>query len=413
MKGASIRALPLILLSLSPLTAKTITLSPKDGKWFSVLSGPSLNPGDEIILQAGTYSDRRRLEISQRGSSNKPITIRAAEGAKVIFKRPDARQNTFNLAGCQHFVLRGLEITGGSAGIRIGKKGPHLAKHLTLENLHIHHIGGVAITANYPGEIYESLIFRRNHIHHTGGHGEAFYLGSNNKPDGSTNGYIFSSIVENNYIHDLKGPKVSQGDGIELKDGSYGNIVRDNVIHDTNYPGIIVYDSDSKAPNIIERNIIFNTGDHGIQAAANAIIRNNIIFDTGGEGISSRNHQSAVVGNLTIVNNSILSKRTIRITLPEKPSGPILVANNALSVQPRIPKHPVVTATHNVTGIKTAFPTPQSPAINAAHPDHLPKLDFNKTPRENSKDAGAYKYSPKGNPGWQGKLGFKEMTPPE
>ncbi|MGC6464712.1 MAG: right-handed parallel beta-helix repeat-containing protein [Akkermansiaceae bacterium] len=400
--------LPVILFNVCQ--AKTIMLSPDDKKWFSVLSGPSLNPGDEIILRAGTYSDRRRLEISQRGSAGKPIVIRSAEGAKVIFKRPDARQNTFNLAGCQHLVIRDLEITGGSAGIRIGKKGDHLAKHITLENLHIHHIGGVAVTANYAGEVYESLIFRRNHIHHTGGHGEAFYLGSNNKPDGSNNGYIFNSIVENNYIHDLKGPKVSQGDGIELKDGSYSNIVRDNVIHDTNYPGIIVYDTDGKAPNIIERNVIWNTGDHGIQAAADAIIQNNIIFDTGGEGISSRNHQSAVVGNLTIVNNTILSKRSIRITVSEKPSGPVLVANNALSVQPRIPKHPVVTSTHNVTGIETAFPKAQSPAINAAHPDHLPKFDFNHTPRGNSKDAGAYKFSKDGNPGWKIGKGFKDTT---
>ncbi len=114
--------------------------------------------------------------------------------------------------------------------------------------MHIHHIGGVAVTANNPGETYQSLTFRHNHIHHTGGHGEAFYLGSNSKPDGSTDGYIFDSVIENNYIHDLIGGTVSQGDGIELKDGSYDNIVRDNVIHDTNYPGIIVYDADGKAP---------------------------------------------------------------------------------------------------------------------------------------------------------------------
>ena len=94
--------LPVILFNVCQ--AKTIMLSPDDKKWFSVLSGPSLNPGDEIILRAGTYSDRRRLEISQRGSAGKPIVIRSAEGAKVIFKRPDARQNTFNLAGCQHLV---------------------------------------------------------------------------------------------------------------------------------------------------------------------------------------------------------------------------------------------------------------------------------------------------------------------
>lgn len=390
-----------------PVAAKTVTLTSNDKEWFTTLSGPSLAPGDEIVLEAGIYSDSRRLEISQRGTKEKPITIRAAAGAKVILQRPDSKQNSVNLAGCQHLIIRDLEITGGSAAVRIGKKGAHLAKFITLENLHIHHIGGVAVTANYPGEIYESLTFRRNHIHHTGGHGEAFYLGSNSKPDGSTNGCIFNSIIENNYIHDLKGGTVSQGDGIELKDGSYGNIVRDNVIHDTNYPGIIVYDTDGKAPNIIERNVIWNTGDHGIQAAADAIIRNNIIFDTKGEGIYCRNHQSAVVGSLTIVHNTILSSSSIRIIAPERFSGKVIIANNALSAKPRVQDDPAITQSSNVIGIKEAFPAPGSPVIRAADPDHLTKVDFNKSPRKNSRDAGAYRYAVSGNAGWSISKEFK------
>ena len=390
-----------------PAVGKTITLSPDSKEWFGIISGSSLAPGDEIILKAGTYSDPRRLEISHRGTPQKPITIRAAEGAKVIIKRPDAKQNTLNLAGCQHLVIRDLEITGGDSAIRIGEKDTHPAKFITLENLHIHHIGGVAVTANYPGEIYESLTFRHNHIHDTGGHGEAFYLGSNSKPDGSTNGYIFNSIIENNYIHDLKGGTVSQGDGIELKDGSYGNIIRDNVIHDTNYPGIIVYDTDGKAPNIIERNVIWNSGDHGIQAAADAIIRNNIIFDTKGEGIYCRNHQSAIVGNLTIIHNTILSGKSIRIVAPEKFSGTVIVANNALLVKPRIPANPAIIQSGNILGIKEAFPSPGSPCLNTADPAYLTKIDFNQSKRQNSKDAGAYRHSPKGNPGWAISKTFK------
>ena len=393
-----------------PLAGKTITITSEDSHWFTVLAAPSLQPGDEIVLAGGTYSDPRRLQISQRGTAENPITIRAVEGAKVIFKRPDAKQNTLNLAGCQHLIIRDLEITGGDAGIRIGRDGEHPAKFITLENLHIHDIGGVAVTANSPGETYESLTFRHNHIHHTGGHGEAFYLGSNNNPDGSTNGYIFNSLISNNYIHDLKGDTVSQGDGIELKDGSYNNIVCDNVIHDTNYPGIIVYGTDGKAPNIIERNVIWNTGDHGIQAAADAVIRNNIIFDTSGEGIHCRNHQSAVVGNLTIVHNTILSERSIRIVPPEKFSGKVIIANNALTSKPRIPDAPEVTRSHNFTGITETFPAPGSSCLGAADPAYLVSVDFNLTGRENSRDAGAYKFSPMGNPGWKISPGFKVMN---
>ena len=388
----------LALIGLHAASAKTVHLTAGNDSWFTTLSGPSLEPGDEIVLAAGTYTDARRLQISQRGTATRPIIIRAATGAKVILKRPDARQNSINLAGCQYLIIMDIEITGGSAGIRIGKRGRHFAKFITLENLHIHHIGGVAVTANYPGEIYEGLTFRRNHIHHTGGHGEGFYLGSNNKPDGSTNGYIFNSVIENNYIHDLKGGTVSQGDGIELKDGSYNNIVRDNVIHDTNYPGVIVYDTDGKAPNIIERNAIWNTGDHGIQAAADAIIRNNVIFDTGGEGIHCRNHQSAIVGNLKIVHNTILTKTPIRIVSPRRFSGRVLVANNAFGNSPRIPTSPEITQRNNVNGVREKFPSTDSKCIGAADPTYLISDDFNGTKRAGSKDAGAYKFSPSGNP---------------
>jgi len=408
---AMIKTLFVAVLALHSAAAKTITLSADDKEWFTILSGPSLQPGDEIILKAGTYRDIRRLEISQRGKAGQPITIRAADGAKVIFKRPDAKQNTINLAGCQHLIIRDFEITGGDAAIRIGKKGPHSAKSITLENLHIHHIGGVAITANYPGEVYESLTLRHNHIHHTGGHGEGFYLGSNNKPDGSTNGYIFDSVIENNHIHNLKGGTVSQGDGIEIKDGSYGNIVRDNVIHDTNYPGIIVYDTDGKSPNIIERNVIWNTGDYGIQAAADAVIRNNIIFDTGGYGIASMNHQSAIVGNLSILHNTILSKSSIRITPSGKLSGTVLIANNALASNPRIPRHPDISVINNVTGVKEIYPSADSPCRGAGDSKLPLKVDFNGTARTGSHDVGAYRFSPKGNPGWNITEGFKTLSP--
>ncbi|MGY8641032.1 MAG: chondroitinase-B domain-containing protein [Verrucomicrobiales bacterium] len=112
--------LPLALIA--TVDAKTIEISPLDKIWFEVLSGPSLAPGDEIVLASGTYSDPRRLQITQRGTATKPITIRAATGANVIFKRPDARQNSLNLAGCQYLILKDLEITGGDAAIRIGKK---------------------------------------------------------------------------------------------------------------------------------------------------------------------------------------------------------------------------------------------------------------------------------------------------
>lgn len=306
----------LLLSSASPRGA-TYRVTP-DEDWFSKLSGTGLKPGDELVLGPGCYTDGRMLQVSHRGLPDKAITIRGEMGA--VIRRPDARQNTINLVGARHVILRDLEITGGAAGIRIYAGGGVAAEHITLQNLHIHHIGGVGVTCNHEGNVYLGMVFRHNHIHHTGGHGEAFYLGCNNRADGSTPGHIAGALIEGNYIHDLNGPDISQGDGIELKDGSWGNVVRHNVIHDTRYPGITAYGTDGREPNVIEDNLVWSTGDNGIQVAAEARIRHNIIVKAGGDGIRSQPHQSAVPGDLVIEHNTVLTsaQSDIRISAPHR-----------------------------------------------------------------------------------------------
>ena len=417
-------------------SAKTYRLSPSDN-WFDLIHGNSLRPGDEVILGAGTYSNERMLELSHVGTKENPIVIRAADQARVVFRRPDARQNTFNLAGTQYLTIKGLEITGGSTGIRIYKQGKRMAKFVTLESLHVHHVGGPAVTCNHTGNLYEGMIFRRNHIHHTSGHGEAFYLGSNSGPNGKTQAQFFHGIIEGNYLHNLDGPNVTQGDGIELKDGSWGNFVRDNVIHGVKYPGIIVYDADGKEPNIIEGNLIFNIADNGIQAAADAIIRNNLIFNCKGAGIYSRDHQSAVVGNLKIINNTILNKgkTALRLIPPSggKYSGPVLIANNAFyaRVAMQIAGKGFITFAGNagqgrISGgnlgrgewnghgniirdlNKNLYPLPISILIGAANPKFSAEKDFEGRLRGTSRDSGAYRFNTKG-PAWPINPGFKPV----
>jgi parallel beta-helix repeat protein len=431
--------------------AETYEVTP-DSDWFSRLHGDKLQPGDAVVLHEGIYRDARRLSIGHRGTAQRPVVICAASGERVVLQRPDARQNSINIEGAQYLTLRGIEITGGAAGIRMNKSARHPCKFITLEDLHIHHVGGVAVTANQPGNHYEGMVFRRNHIHHTSGHGEGFYLGVNNKADGSTAGYLFNSLIEGNYIHDLKGPGVSQGDGIEIKDGSFNNVVRNNVIHDTNYPGILVYGTDGKAANIVESNLVWNTGDHGIQAAAEAIIRNNVVFDCRADGIYSRAHQSAVVGNLQILHNTVVALRPgtacVRVAVSDSErrlNGPVVIANNALYAQDscfalRVPSttsllrdislagnvgagptdglprntpsdywNPVGDLDRDLDKAGDWYPLGNSAVIGAADPRFRVTVDFNGTARETSRDAGAYVFDPQGNPGKAMHPAFREQ----
>ena len=355
--------------------AVTYHLTPADD-WISVIGydpsqpGPLalLQPGDKVILHEGTCEQPPwsfKLRMYHQGTAAQPIVIRAAEGERAVLTRTNASQNVINIMGARHLILRGLEITGGvdshvSAGIRIGSTSddeyigtssvlqPHpgdQASFVTIEDSHIHHTGEAAITANFVGDTNTGMIFRRNEINNTGGTGEGFYLGSNNDAQGTTKGVFRDGLIEFNYIHDLDGPTVSQGDGIEIKDGSYNNVIRHNVIHNTKYPGILVYGTDGQAPNIIEQNVVWNPGNHGIQVASNAIVRNNLVFmnvdaeyhdpSNATDAIRSQPHQSAVPGNLEIIHNTIVSHHSgIRVHSDNGTlSGPIVIANNAIYAQ--------------------------------------------------------------------------------
>lgn len=279
-----------------------------------------LGPGDELVLQGGTYTLTSKLTIGVSGTAAQPIVIRAKDGETPHITR-DASQNVINVENAAYVELRGLEVSQGSHGIRILD-----SSFITIENCHIHDTADVALSANVGGSSYQGLRILRNHIHHTNGTGEGMYLGCNN--DGCQ---MFDSLIEGNYVHHTNQSSVVQGDGIEIKHGSYNNIVRDNVIHDTNYPCILIYGTAGKAENLIERNAMWNCGDHGIQAEADAIIRNNLILSAAADGIRNQNHQQGSVEDLEIVHNTIVNVgNAIR---SNDINGSVLIANNAVYSQ--------------------------------------------------------------------------------
>src|SRR5262249_25587908 len=114
---------------------------------------------------------------------------------------------------------------------------------------------------------------------------------------------------------------------------SYGNTVRDNVIHDTGYPCIITYSTVGNGPpNIIERNVLWNCGDHGIQSAADVVIRNNIILGAAQNGIANQPHQAGTPSNIQILHNTVLAPQNDAIASTGI-TGSVLIANNAVYAQ--------------------------------------------------------------------------------
>jgi len=252
---------------------------------------------------------------------------------------------------------------------------------------------------------------------------------------------MHSSLVEGNYIHDLDDMGVSQGDGIEIKEGSWGNTVRDNVIHDTKYPCILTYSTvGNGGPNIIERNLMWGCGDHAIQTAADAIIRNNIILGAVNDGIRNQPHQTGTPSNLVIVHNTVLAPSNSAIR-SDGITGSVVVANNALYAQSGaairaggdladlvvtgnagagslvgvqsgfdncgVLATDLVAASYSGALPQDVFPAPGSLLVGAADQAWIVFDDFNETPRDGNADVGAYRHDSDGNPGWSLTAGFK------
>jgi hypothetical protein len=151
----------------SATRADTIEILPStsascDEEW--IVAAKQLKPGDELILHDGTYSQPCRRAIQLNGLPGKPIVIRAAANARPIITRPaetNTKQNNLEIADSSFLVIRGLHFRGGSIGVRV-----IASRHITIEDCEISETQNNAIAANRGDS--DSLIFRRNHIHHTG-----------------------------------------------------------------------------------------------------------------------------------------------------------------------------------------------------------------------------------------------------
>jgi hypothetical protein len=430
----------LLLLGIVSAIARTYEIDPATVDQDEELErmANTLQPGDELVLRGGTFSQNGRRAITAKGTAERPIVIRAARGATPLLTRPAVHrdgQNNIEFIDCAHLVVRGLRFQGGSSGVRFIR-----GHHVTLEDCEIFDTGNNALTMN-SGDC-QAFVLRRNHIHHTGlstarpTEGEGMYIGCH---DGSCR--TTDSLIEGNYIHHTRGTSNGGNDGIELKAGSHGNIVRDNVIHDTNigkqYPGIFVYGG-GPGTNVIEGNVIWNAGE-GIQVVSDAMVRNNIILDCAATGITAAPHAAMPrVSRTTIVNNTIVNA-PVGVRLRWGDATNAVLANNAVYCAERTALDAQVGSTllrnnyvqGGLTGLTldgqrvcdggdatAAFldlslrnfrPRPGSVLVDHAEATLAPPLDFNGTPRAAPADVGAYEATHDGRTiGWRIQAGFKQ-----
>jgi hypothetical protein len=336
---------------------------------------------------------------------------------------------------CAHLIIRGLRFQGGNSGARFIR-----GHHVTFEDCEIFETGNNALTMN-SGNCH-AFVIRRNHIHHTGlaesgaTEGEGMYIGCHPGNCATTD-----SLIEGNYIHHLRGTSDGGNDGIEIKAGSHGNVVRDNVIHDTNigrrYPGIFVYGG-GPGTNLVEGNVIWNAGE-GIQVVSDAVVRNNIIFKCSATGITAAPHAAIrQMRNVVIANNTIYAA-PIGARIRWDGATKMTFANNAIycpdqvaldaRVGSNLLRNNFVHGTLNgvvfdgATVLEggdaaAAFVEPtredfwlkqDSPLLGRADAQFAPSVDFNQRRRVAPFDVGAYETEGRlKNPGWTIQPGAKK-----
>lgn len=405
----------------------------------------SLQPGDELILHGGIYTQGCRRAITVTGTPENPITIRAAVNENPILTRPqnpnhNYSSNNIEIIDSSYLIIKGLRFKGGSSGVRIIG-----GDHITLEENEILETGNNGIALNTSNT--DAFILRRNHIHHTGlldgsvgtTEGEGIYVGCN-----SASCIASNHLIENNYIHHLRGTSSGGNDGIEIKPGSFGNIIRNNIIHDTTigtrFPCIFVYGA-GVSENTVEGNTLWNCGE-AIQVAADAVIQNNLIFNSD-VGITATPHvQVPQSKNVTIANNTVYGHSTC-LHIRWATATNMTLANNAIycpgnealnakgldkethTIRSNFVEGSLVgvsidnnqiydggTSTEVFTDPVTFnfWPLPDTVLIGTADPGYVPSTDFNETPRITAPyDIGAYETLGQGvNPDGQAKASSKD-----
>jgi hypothetical protein len=294
----------------------TNTVSVSDVSEFQIaLSNASA--GDWIKLEGGIYNLDTFFQINASGTVNSPIWITPEPGASVELTRPDANQNTVNIGTTDHseyLIFHGLEFSAGSDAVKLSD-----CSNIWIDNCTIHDCSNSGISANSENTSY--LYITDNEIYNAGGTGCGIYLGGNNEE-----AITHHSIVADNYIHDITG---TQGEGIELKYGSYANRITDNRIHTCNYSCIAVFGTNKKEFNIIERNILYDSNESVLFVTGESVVRNNLVIAGGQYSFYSTDSGSASVKELSVLHNTFInSGDAVRLRDWSGRSG-LVFANNA------------------------------------------------------------------------------------
>lgn len=414
--------------------AASVTLSPGDD--VASLTA-SLQPGDEVVFQAGTYTLPDTVYWSGLGTENAPIVLRG-EGDVVLELSAGwavAYLATSTFVRIENLTFRAA--TGNSSG----HSGLVLddVSDVTLTDVEI---GPVTGTGLYLAGNNARVTVTRTHIHDTTD-GNGVYVGC-----GDASCWTEASTFAELWIHDIGG----DGHGIELEPGCQGVSVRDNVLYRVTGWGLVTDSTEYGDRNTLEGNAVWETTGGGVYARGSALIRNNVVFNSAGNGLRLTDGDRGTLADTVVSFNTVADTADDAVEIHDwagytglvfannviaNPTGRGLYFNAAGHDDATYISGNVVTGL--VEGLNPAYAGAADPildggglhdfvdaeawdfypaaggamvdAADAAATTFVPATDFNGAPRDGAApDAGAYEWDGAENPGWALQEGFKDLS---
>ena len=267
------------LLNFSLIFSKTI--STKDLN--SALSVAS--PGDIIELQSGTYSSIPYRLAS--GTKGKPIVLKAAKGAKVLFTGTTTLC-IFDFSGVSYASIEGpFELKDALCGVKAMDVDNVKISGLKIHNTQQH---GIVISGENNevsnNEIYDCVMENKD-VGKTKDYGWSQCVASWGKNYNS--GFSKNMVFKNNYIHE------AYGEGLDFLKCDGCSAISNNI---TNGFSMNIY-CDASKNIIIDGNILRVNSEEYNSQWGNAC----------GVGLASESQNSADIENIVIQNNIIIGTR--------------------------------------------------------------------------------------------------------
>ncbi len=325
----------------------------------AVLQAYRLNPGDTIMVDAGTYNLTTNIIL---GASASGIKIEgyndpAYPDRQAVLNRGDTNggSDVVQLAGATGVTLEDLSITGGQYGVYAASGAGSTGLIVSNDNIYGNAFSGIFLDAsNDHAQVIGNQVYDDGSTGYSGSNTGISILSLNDQVSGNyvygnpvgINGSVpyntasanLGSIQDNTVFGNLQTGIISyyvpvvgntvygqtntgyQGGGIVVNSGTEA---RQNVVYDNNV-GIFAYGY--YYPLLVDGNRVYDNRVAGIEAFGNPTVQGNTVYDNG-VGIQASQYETGFIGQ--IVNNLVYAN-TIEGILVQDASAGAEVANNTV-----------------------------------------------------------------------------------